>query len=288
MITKASKCPTDMLERVSNFVYENREFAKENFSLCSSPIEVNTALASSDSWYVLVTKRPIALLKLQISEQTANISQVCVNSDDSLEAMLSSLRQEFRNMRIAIITVRVPPNNMESLNASGFERRLSYVKLSRVPAETKMMPILPLVNATQKMLPMLSRLMYDAYAKTDHVFSDIESAEKSLRSIMSGFYGTYLSDASFASGASQNLVSACLLTMDSPGEAKIAQLFTHPLYRARGLATTEIAVAMNRLVASRIGNLTAWMRESDDVVRRLLAKMDFKEGRRVVEMVARM
>lgn len=287
MITKASKCPTDVLERVSNFVYKNGDFAKENFSLCSTPIEVTRALASSDSWYILATNRPTALFKLQISEPMANISQICVNSDDSLEAAVSSLRQDLRNMRITDITVRVAPNDMESLNASGFEKRVSYVKFARVPAETKMMPILPLVNATQKELPLLSRLMYDAYAKTDHVFSDIQSAEKSLRSIMSGVQGRYLLDASFASGAFQNLVSACLLTVDSPGEAKITQLFTHPLYRARGLATTEIAAAMNRLVASGIGNLIVWNRESDDVLRRLLIKMDFKEDRRVVEMGAR-
>jgi GNAT superfamily N-acetyltransferase len=175
---------------------------------------------------------------------------------------------------------------MEPLNASGLEKRASYVKFTRVPAETKMMPILPLVNATQKEIPMLAGLMYDAYAKTDHVFSDIQSAEKTLLSIMSGVQGRYLSEASFASGATQNLVSACLLTLDSPGQANIAQLFTHPLYRARGLATTEIAMAMNRLVEFGIGNLTVWNRESDDVVRRLLTKMDFKNVGKVVEMVA--
>ena len=287
MITKASKCPKEVLERVSNFVYRNGDFSKENFSLCANPIEVNRALASSDSWYVLIANQPTALFKLEISEPMANISQICVDDDDSLEAVVSSLRQDLRNMRITDISLRVTPNDMESLTARGFEKRVSYVKFSRVSAETKMMPILPLVNTTRKDLPILSRLMYDAYSKTDDAFSDIQSAEKSLRSIISGAWGQYLSDASFASGTSQNLVSACLLTADSPDEARIAQLFTHPLYRARGLATTEIAVAMNRLVASGIGNLVVWNRESDDVVRRLLTKMDFKEGRRVVEMVAR-
>jgi GNAT superfamily N-acetyltransferase len=287
MITKASKCPKEVLKVVSNFVYKNGDFAKENFSLCTNPIEVNRALASSDSWYIHLDDRPTALFKLEISEPMANISQICVNRDDMLGAVVSSLRQDLRNMRITDISVRVMPNDMESLNASGFEKRGSYVKFSRVPAETKMMPILPLVNATQKELPILSRLMYDAYAKSDRALSDIQSAEKSLRSIMVGGRGQYLSDASFASGAFQNLVSACLLTADSPGQAKIAQLFTHPLYRARGLATTEIAVAMNRLVASGIGRLLVWNRESDDVVRRLLTKMDFKEDGRVVEMVAK-
>jgi hypothetical protein len=186
MITKSSKCPTNVLDRVSNFVFKNGDFARENFGLCENPFEINRALASSDSWYVLVDNRPTAVFKLEISHPIARISQVCVNSDDSLERVMSSLRRDLRNMRITSVTVKVPLNNMESLNASGFEKQDSYVRFSRVPAVTRMMPILPLVNVTRKELPLLTRLMYDAYAKTNHSFSDIQSAQKSLQFIMSG------------------------------------------------------------------------------------------------------
>jgi predicted GNAT family acetyltransferase len=103
---------------------------------------------------------------------------------------------------------------------------------------------------------------------------------------MSGARGTYLPDASYASGAPPNLVSACLLTADLPGEAKIDQLFTHPLYRARGLATLEIAAAMNRLTVSGVSSLNVWNREGNDVIKRLLGKMGFRQQRTVVEMSA--
>jgi GNAT superfamily N-acetyltransferase len=286
MIRNSSKCPTDVLERVSNLVFKNRDFARENFSLCGNPFEINRVLASSDSWYVLVDNRPTALFRLEISHPIARISQICVNSDESLERVMSSMRRDLRNMRINSVTVRVPPDDMESLNASGFEKQDSYVRFSRVPAVTEMMTILPLVNVTRKELPLLARLMYDAYAKTNHSFSDIQSAQKSLQFIMSGSRGEYLSDASYASGAFQNLVSACLLTAGLPGQAEIAQLFTHPLYRARGLATVEIAVALNRLYESGIRRLIVWNREGDEVVRRLPTKLGFGEDRKVVEMAA--
>jgi predicted GNAT family acetyltransferase len=149
-----------------------------------------------------------------------------------------------------------------------------------------MMPLLPLTNATQKDLTILSQLMYTSYVKMDGGFPDTQSAETMLRAIMSGVNGQYLQDASFASGASPNLVSACLLTLDTPDEAKIQQLFTHPLYRARGLATTEIAAAMNRLSGSGIRSLTAWSREDNGVVTRLLTKLGFGQERTAVEMLA--
>jgi GNAT superfamily N-acetyltransferase len=287
MITKASECPTDRLQYIANFVCENGNFFKENFPLCSNALEVTNALASSDSWYILVAKRPISLFKLEISEARSSISRICVNGEDSLEAFVSNLRHDLHNMRITDVIVSVAPNDVELLETLGFTARDSYVRFSRVPTEIKMMPILPLMNATQKVFPNLSRLMYEAYDKTEHGFSDLQSAEKSLRAITSGAQGQYLSDASFASGVLPNLVSGCLVVSDSPGEARITQVFTHPLYRARGLATTEIAAAMNRLVVSGTEKLIAWNRVRNDLVRRLLTKMEFKEDRRVVEMAAK-
>jgi predicted GNAT family acetyltransferase len=135
-----------------------------------------------------------------------------------------------------------------------------------------------------KQLSVLSQLMYDAYGKTDSRFPDTESTEETVRNIMSGGHGRYLSDASFCSGAVPSVVSACLLVERMSGDAEIMQVFTHPLYRARGLATTEITVAMNQLAKSGFTRVTMWIRESNDVVKRLLSKMDFVITQRVVEM----
>ena len=286
MIEQARKCPTDVRQRVADIVYKNADFRGENFPLCTNLIDVSKALACSDSWYVLVADRPIALFNLERSESRAKVSRICATDDSPVDTVISCLRQDLRKMGITDLIARVESSDLESLTAAGFEKGESYVRFSRVAEETKMMPILPLANATQKELPALSRLMYDAYAKEHGAFSDIQSAESSLRTLMSG-KKSYLSEASFTSGTSRNLVSACLVTLNSTGQANIAQLFTHPLYRARGLATTEIGATMNWLVRSSIPNLVAWPRESNDVVKRLLLKMGFREDRRAVELAAR-
>jgi RimJ/RimL family protein N-acetyltransferase len=184
------------------------------------------------------------------------------------------------------MAIKVPPSEEGILKTDGFTKRGVYVKFSRVPEETEMMPILPLTNVTQKELPVLTRLMFDAYAKSAYPLPDIRTADERLRSIMLGSQGEYLSSASFASGAFPNLVSACLVTKDSSGVAVISELFTHPLYRARGLATTQIALGMSQLASTGVRSVVAWNREGNEVVSRLLAKMGFRRDPSVVEMAA--
>ncbi len=143
------------------------------------------------------------------------------------------------------------------------------------------------MNPTDKEIPTLSNLMYEAYPKG--AYSDAQSTENVIRNVMSGKLGDYVSGASFASGAFPNLVSACLVTRVSPVEANVAQVFTHPLYRAAGLATTEIASAMNRLVKEGKGvtKLTVWSPATNEVMKRLLDKMGFVKDRELVQLTAR-
>jgi len=282
MLTRASKCSTKIIQQVTNLVCNHEDFLKENFSLSSDPMEVSNTLTASDSWFILVAEQTTAIFRLEISGRTATTSDICMG-DESFEAVNSGLRGELRAMKIANLTLRVQPDQAERWASAGFQRGPVYVKFSRAPKETDMMLLLPLSNPTQKEIPLLSQLMYAAYAKTNG-FSDVQSAEDSLRATMFGARGTYLRDASFASGRPPNLVSACLLTAGATGEARIEQLFTHPLYRARGLATTEIAAAMRQLSASSFTSLTAWNRESNEVVTRLLEKMGFNREKTMLEM----
>jgi len=287
MITKASKCQPEILEETAAIIRRNEDYSTANFAHCKTQMEVAKELKSSDSWCVLIDTRPTALFRLETFDSEARISEICLNSDTSLEKILSDIRQDLAKMRIAQVAVRTSSGDAQMLAAVGFEMDDSYVRFSRVPTESKMMPILPLLNATQKEVPILSRMMCDAYKKTDPTIGDSQSAERMLRSIMFGSQGRYLAEASFSSGAFPNLVSACLLTANSAAEARIAQLFTHPLYRARGLATTAIAIGMNRLASSGVVRLVGWSRENNDVLRRLLTKMGFNADRKLVEMVAR-
>jgi len=103
---------------------------------------------------------------------------------------------------------------------------------------------------------------------------------------MEGKQGRYLTDASFVSGATPNIVSACLITLGEGNVAKVTELFTHPLYRARGLATTELAAAMNWLIKNKVEALEAVVENSNVVVRRLFTKVGLKEVNQLVELVS--
>ena len=286
MLVKASKSSADVLQNAAILVYKRENLRNECFPFCSDPTEIGKALAASDSWFVLADKGPIAVMRLETSDRTTTVAQLCRNDEASLESIVTGLRRGLHEMKIGNFVLRVAPAQADQYAALGFTRGHTYHRFSRIPAQSNMMPILPLVNVTQRELPLLSELMHAAYARTSNAPSDVQSAEGLLRAIMSGAKGEYLPNASFASGAIPNLVSACLLTVESPGEAKIEQLFTHPLYRARGLATTEIAASMNRLESAGVQNLTSWSQEGNDVVRRLLTKMGFQQDRTVVEMAA--
>jgi predicted GNAT family acetyltransferase len=129
--------------------------------------------------------------------------------------------------------------------------------------------------------------LYEAYkGSLAKRFSSIEMAESSLRQTMQGEHGAYLADASFVSGALPNIVSACLITLDEANVANVTELFTHPLYRARGLATTELAAGMIWLIKNKVERLRAEIQSSDDVSRRLFGKIGLKEDGQLVELFA--
>jgi hypothetical protein len=85
----------NIMQDVANFVYKRENFLKENLPLCSTPTEVSKALAAS--WFVLAEGQPTAVFKLEIHGRTAMVSQICMNSDDSLKTVISGLRGELRN-----------------------------------------------------------------------------------------------------------------------------------------------------------------------------------------------
>jgi len=257
----------------------------------STSTEVSRAISSlGNSWYVLTSERPIALFKAEFSGATASVFPLCYDGRTLFESLIGKLCEDLRRMRLTSLHVNVPIDKTDLFLSRGFEKVDVLIRLSRAPTETKMMPILPLMNPTEREIPTLSKLMYDSYAKAKSAYSDAQSTESVIRNIMSGDSRNYISGASFASGAFPNLVSACLLTRVYPTEANVSQVFTHPLYRARGLATTEIASAMNRLVKEEkpVTRLTVWSPETNDVMKRLLDKMGFAQDRKLVEMTSRL
>lgn len=289
MITSITKASSNVLSQVADLIVGNSAYLKDVFPECLSREELLTALKKShEPWSALVTDRAAAFFSLNISDVDAAIDELLIADNISFDTLVPSLRSEFQRRKIQSLTLNAPEEIAEELTRNGFEKRGLLIRLAGPVLETELMPILPLSNPTERDIPMLAKLMCESYEKSQEPKpTRLPSAEKQLRDIMAGIHGTYLPEASLMSGAVHNIVSACFVTLTSPQEAKVAQLYSHPLYRARGLATTEIATSMNRLVKRSVQSLTVWVGEKNEVARRLFTKLDFKEDRRVVEMVTR-
>ncbi len=286
MITRISKASLDHLNHVADFVLESNVDLREYFPHCHTKQEIASALKkSSDKWNVLITDRPIALFSLTMSDANAILRQFFPEKPDVIDVIVSSLQNDLRKMKIQELTLCIPEELTGSLSRNGFEKRNTLVRLSGRVVETKLLPILQLANPSDNDIPALAKLMDESYAKSMEMeLPDASSAERLLRDIMTGSYGTFLADSSFVSGPPGKIVSACFVTCDSPDIANVAQLFTHPLYRARGLATTEIASSMNRLIKRGVSTLAVWLSESNHVAKRLFGKLGFNQDRKVIRM----
>ena len=243
-----------------------------------------------DSWMVLTDDRPLAIFKLHLHEKQAKLQGFCLLDDGtrSLQGTISVLRNEIFEMGAIEVRVEVPKSVSEPFVLNGFEKSRDLVRVSGRPFAMKMMPILRLSNVTKSAIPDLSKVLYQAYeGSSEKKYPSVKTAELALQEIIGGQHGRYASDASFLSGSPLNTVSASLITLGEGNMASVVELFTHPLYRARGFATTELAAGMNWLVQNKVDVLTAWVPNSNDVARRLFAKIGFKEDKQVVELVAR-
>jgi len=290
MITKGAKLPPEAIDQIRNFGFQNFMFLEDWIPRDMDTEKMIGFLRNEGaSWSVATTDRPLALFKLDVHDKVASLERFCPvrESTASLQDVISALRSELEKMGTTEIKIQVPRNIVNEFVVKGFREKNEIVRFSGRPTEIKMMPMLRISSATERDIGDLAKLLYEAYSHSaDKKFANVESAELSLRDIMRGQHGNYLPDASFVSGTPGNPVSACLITLDPPNEGSVAELFTHPLYRALGFATTELAAGMKWLVKNRIEVLTAWVQGSNDVARRLFAKIGFKEDRRLVELVA--
>ena len=286
MITKVSKSTSEALDQVSSFLIEDQEYMKENFPQCKSKEEITEALRKAGSnWNILVVDHPVALFSLQSTGLEVTLERLCPEEPGALQMLTSALQSDFRSMNVASSVVILPEGYEQAFSDGGYQKTNAMVTFSKIVSETQLMPILPMTNLSEKDIPAIAKLMLESYANGHEKFQKDKSAEAYLRSIMKGTCGTFLSDASFTSGAQGNLVSACFVASDMPKVARVVQLFTHPLYRARGLATTELVTGMNRLRKLGVLTLTALIPQSNEVAVRLLTKLEFDRGKAVVEMV---
>jgi GNAT superfamily N-acetyltransferase len=286
MIIRASKASPDVLGKTTELVVEDQAYMKEAFPECANKIELLSALRNNhEEWNILYSNRPEALFTLQFSGGNAVIEKLRSPTSIVLDMLITNLQSDLRKSKIHYIIMRVPEQTADALSTMGFERQRMIVKLAGPVIGTNFMPILPLVSPTERDLPALAKLMHESYQRSaEPAISSVSTAEERLYRIMRGLRGAYDGEASLMSGAIQNIVSACFIVLSSHRQARVAEVFTHPLYRARGLATTEIATAMNRLLQHGVQTLTVQLSERNDVASRLFAKLGFKQVGTVIEM----
>lgn len=289
MLLPLSKLSPDALDYVVKFTFAN----KSSMSLAFPDCEDETALGrtlktSSERWNVLVMEHPIALFTLRTIGATAFVDSFLPESAECIDTAIPALREHLTQKKIEPVLVNVSEDLEVPLMKNGFQKYATLLRFAANAVETKLMPILPLSNLSERDLSALIILMRESYARSrEKSPSDTTDVEDILRGIFAGNRGTFLSEASFISKASDKLVSACLITADGKSAANVIELFTHPLYRARGLATTEIAMSMNRLRKTGYSTLRVVLKEDDAVARRLFEKLAFKQDARTSQMIFR-
>ncbi len=286
MINRATKAPPSVLSRIADTVLGDVTYLNENFSQSIHKEKLVGELKQSEEpWNILSIDEPAALFRLYLTNTVAAVDKFLPSPALPLEAIVNGLKQSLERMKVESLVFQAPERMVEGLSKNGFQKLRILVRLSGPVVETNRMPILPLNSPDEKDVPALAKLMVESYAKSLAKNPlNVGSSENDLRRIMTGARGPYVEEASLMSGTTQNLVSACLVTLSSPREAEVTQLFTHPLYRARGLATTEIATSMNRLAKRDVQTLTVWIDEANEVARRLFGKLGLREDRKLVEM----
>ena len=287
MIIRTSKASPEVLDKTTELIAENETYMKEGFPDCSDKAELLSELRqNSEQWSILYTDVGVALFTLQVFDTNAVIDRFYPVPSISYDTLIASLESDLKKSKIRSLILRTLEQSAEALQKNGFERRRIIINLAGPVIETKLMPILPLVSPTERDIPMLAKLMHESYQKSaEPAIAAVSAAEGRIRGVMRGSQGTYAAQASLMTGAIQNIVSACFVTFSTPRQAHVAELFTHPLYRARGLATIEVATAMNRLLNQGIQKLNVQVSEKDEIAGRLFAKLGFKQQGKLAELV---
>ena len=277
MITRVEKASSELLDRIATLILTNDDYRVEAFSRSADKATLIAALRRlGPEWTILTQDQTLALFTLTETQGYGAIDHLCLSTPEAITDIASELTSELQKTPITTISITTHYTLEERLMTQGFIANTTLTNFSSRISETQFMPILPLINPGSKDIPILAKLMHEAYAKNKiPKYPNADAATTRLRQIIQD--GQFLPDCSFVSGLGGNYVSACFITAASPGTATISELFTHPLYRARGLATAEIATAKNRLTKRNYSTLNIWIDETNDIACRLFTKLGFEK-----------
>jgi ribosomal protein S18 acetylase RimI-like enzyme len=277
MITRVDRASSEILDQIANLVLANESYRRESFPASNDKASLlGTFRKLGPQWTILTHEQTLALFALSEIEGHGSVDHLCLTPPETITTFASELSNELEKTPITDISLTTNVGLAERLVVQGFIVKSTVINFSRKISETQFMPILPLTNPKSSDLPALARLMHEAYAKGKiPKYASSDDAAKRLQEITSN--REYLAECSFVGGSGGNYVSACFITSPSKGTANISELFTHPLYRARGLATFEVATAMNRLAKRNYSKLNVRVDESNQVARRLFSKLGFEQ-----------
>lgn len=278
---KISQLTMEERTEAATLLHSNRRYCRHFFPGRETVEQLTTCLHTlGEEWQVTGSEKICAVFTLETSRAFTRINNMCVEASSVNEVAFAMGGLPRTNQT----TIIAPVELVTALVKSGFESRGTEARISIAPRESRPMQLLPISRPSEEDVLELSRVMYEAYLASKFVkYSDVAAAEKNLRSLISDMNTDPIRKKSFMSKAGDKIVSACLITGEYSG-ATVTELFTHPLYRARGLATTELTACMNSLALSKVPLLRASVDEGNDVLIRLLFKMGFAEDIRYTIM----
>jgi len=289
MIIRSSKAPHETLRRVSAIALGTNDSAELFPNITEVEGLVDYLRKAGPEWKIFASDDAVGLLYVFLLDQVAVVERLYLSHLKDPTPLISDLQTMIQRAKINTLFLRSAVDQVSSFEGLGLTDGTHLIRLSGKVIETKMMPILPLAKPDTKDISGLSSLLYLANAKSKSgIFLTQADAEKRLQGVLSGLHGEFLPDASFTSGMpGGNIVSACLVTKRDTHAAEVVELFTHPLYRARGLATVEISKAMNRLAARGFSDLRVWVSEENEIAKRLFTKLGFEPDRRMAQLTLR-
>lgn len=138
-------------------------------------------------------------------------------------------------------------------------------------------PLLPCRTVTPEDLPSLAGLLVSAYRGT---VDDLgESPEQALdylgKRTHGAVVGPMLWDCSFLALDGDDPVSAVLTSEEEPGRPLLGDIYTHPDWQNRGLATSLIQLTANALLDRGFRLMTLRVAIANESARRLYERLGF-------------
>lgn len=124
----------------------------------------------------------------------------------------------------------------------------------------------------------IAEIMLDAYLDTpDYEGESLNDTIKEISMVFRGYYGTFLSDASFMLYDDDGRLASCLFICEFKNEPTLTYLFTRKDRMGNGYATELIHAAENALAEAGYDRLALFVSKENNPALNLYLKLGFME-----------